>query len=158
MKPLERARRKTPPDFRLRADSGVELTLSSYRARQQSLLLIFLHDRHCAHCRDIVEGLARSREEIESWDCEILLARSGGERFPVAIPQAADSPESVKVDYAPDSDVILACIDFRGRLMDGWSLNHPEDVDWREVTETVRWIAIQEPECGTCVILEGWGA
>jgi hypothetical protein len=156
MKPLELARRTTPPDFRLRADSGVELTLSSYRARQRSLLLIFLHDSFCAHCREVVEGLVRNREEIESWDFEILLARSGSGRFPVEIPQSADSMQSVKGDYAPGSDVVLACIDFRGRLMDGWSLNHPEGVDWREVTETVRWVAIQEPECGTCVIAEGW--
>ncbi|MBW3624832.1 MAG: hypothetical protein KY468_15625 [Armatimonadetes bacterium] len=55
-----------------------------------------------------------------------------------------------------DTDVVLAVIDHRGRLMDGWALAHPEPVDWREVAETARWVAVQEPECGACEVLPGW--
>ena len=40
--------------------------------------------------------------------------------------------------------------------MDGWSLRHPDPVDWHEVAETVKWVAVQEPECGACAVLPGW--
>jgi hypothetical protein len=57
---------------------------------------------------------------------------------------------------AEDADVVIACLDFRGLLMDGWSLKHTQPVDWHEVIETVRRVACQEPECGTFEIAPGW--
>ena len=157
MKPLELARRRFPPDFSLQSDSGNPISPESYRRRQQSLFLVILHGPSCPDCAALVNGIALIREEVESWDCDILLIRSEETPFSSDLVQAADSAECVNGVYAPGSSAAIACIDFRGRFMEGWSLSHPEHADWREVTETVRWMAIQEPECGTCIIAEGWG-
>ena len=156
MRPLTLPRRSAVPEFTSRDESGRRTGLQTYRARQRNLLLLLLHGAACAACARIAEELIDRRLEVEEWDSEILVIRSGGEPFPTSISQALDSEAIAQNAYDPHSDAVIAVLDFRGRLMDGWSLRHPEPVDWREVTETVRWVATQEPECGTCVIAPGW--
>jgi hypothetical protein len=104
--------------------------------------------------------MVQRRDDWEGWQTAALVLHSEPEMFPdLPFRQARDEGAAVRTRYAAagaPADVALAVIEHRGRFMDGWSLAHPAPVDWREVAETVRWVAVQEPECGACAPLPGW--
>ncbi|HVK02291.1 MAG TPA: hypothetical protein VM490_02355, partial [Armatimonadaceae bacterium] len=162
MQPLTAAlRRHHPaPDFTL-----PEVRLRDYSFRRD-LVLAMLHGPDCSHCARIARELDAQRADREDWGTTLLVLRRDPEPFPDApgIPrQARDADGAVYRRYAGEDDpdaqgVLLLVLDHRGRFMDGWILRHPEPVDWHEVAETVRWVAIQEPECGNCSVLPAWDA
>jgi hypothetical protein len=159
MRPLRLPFREAIPDFAGTAESGESFSLQRYRTRQQNLLLMILHDARCEHCREMVEDLSAFRSAIESWDSAILILRTGAAGFDTPVPQAVDRSALGRLHSEGEAiDTVIAALDFRGRLMEGWSLRHPEQVDWKNIVESVKWVAIQEPECGTCVIAPGWEA
>lgn len=134
------------------------VSLDDFRARQQNLLLFLLHGPACADCARIARELADHRAEWERWETTALALHSDPEPFPnLPIPQGYDKGAAIRRRYGADADsVAVAAMEHRGRFMDGWRLKHPDPVDWRELTETARWLAIQEPECSTCEIAPGW--
>src|SRR5579875_518686 len=107
----------------------------------QGNLLLLLHSPTCAHCQTIEAQLQERRSLWEAWGTQVAVLYEGtaGIVFPKA-----------------EAEIALLCLDFRGCFMDGWTLVHPDQVDWHEIEETVRWVAIQEPECGTCSVDPGW--
>lgn len=108
---------------------------------QGNLLLLLLHSPTCPHCRTIEAQLQERRSLWEAWGTQVAVPYEVGEG--IAVPKAKE-------------DIAFLCLDFRGCFMDGWTLVHPDEVDWHEIEETVRWVAIQEPECGTCSIEPAW--
>ena len=125
---------------------------------RRDMLLLFLHGPGCPHCSKIAGELAEHRGDWEGWATGLLVVHGELPGFEDAFfRQAHDEGDAVRQRYAPaDADVVVAVIDHRARFMDGWSLQHPEPVDWHEVAETVRWVAVQEPECGACEVLPAW--
>lgn len=125
---------------------------------RDNLQLFLLHGPACPDCAQIAAELASHRQEMEAWGGEVLVLRQEDAEFSdLPFHQEHDPGGSVRRAFGGASaDAVIACLDFRGLLMDGWALRHPEPVDWHEVAETVRWVAIQEPECGSCVIAPGW--
>jgi hypothetical protein len=104
-----------------------------------------------------VEELLARREELTGWGAAILVLHSEPQGFNAPLRQSPDPGGATRDRLGgSDADAALAAVDSRGVLMEGWSLRHPEPVDWREVAETLRWTALQEPECGACEVLPGW--
>lgn len=158
MNPLTLACHHPAPSFEAVSCEGVTLSLRDYRFRKD-LLLVLLHGPSCPHCVKIVEELASQRAEWEKWDTATLVLQTEEDAEWEAPFRLGTDPEgAVKRRYAgsSDADVVLALLDHRGRFMGGWSLTHPDPVDWHEVSETARWVAVQEPECGACEVLPGW--
>ena len=157
MRPLPLRRHHPAPDFSATGDEGAAISRRDYSFRRD-LLLVCLHGPHCPHCVRIAEEMAAHREDWEGWDTALLVLHSDPEPFPQSFRQGHDAGGEIRARYArtDEADVVLAVIEHRGRFMDGWSLRHPEPVDWHEVAETVRWVAVQEPECGACAVLPGW--
>jgi hypothetical protein len=102
--------------------------------------------------------MSEHRADWESWGTVALVLVSDGGPLPdVPFRTGVDPDGAIRSRYAEgDADTVLALLDHRGRFMDGWSLRHPAPVDWHEVAETARWVAVQEPECGACEVLPGW--
>ncbi len=145
------------PRFQLPADGGGCVALDDFRSRQQNLLLFLLHGPGCPYCAAIAREMVERRTDWERWETAALVVRSEAEPFPGLPRQAYDAGGEVRTRYgAPEGAIAVAALEHRGRFMDGWWLIHPEPVDWREIAETARWIAIQEPECSTCEIAPGW--
>lgn len=157
MKPLPLRRHHPAPPFSVTSLAGEPLALEDYTFRRD-LLLVALHGPGCPFCAQIVEELSAHRDDWEGWDTALLLLLSDpGAGFAFPFLQASDPKGAVRLRYSgAEADVALAVIEHRGRFMDGWSLQHPAPVDWHEVAETVRWVAVQEPECGACEVLPGY--
>jgi hypothetical protein len=158
MIPLVLSRHAPAPNFELAGENGETIALKTYRFRLD-VLLFALHGPGCLHCVKIVGEMAQHRNDWEAWGTSLLLARLEEKPFDAPFRQAHDSKGVLRRPYTGDSDadVMIAVLDHRSRFMEGWSLDHPNPVDWREIAETVRWVAIQEPECGACEVLPGWG-
>jgi hypothetical protein len=155
MKRLSLPTRRPAPRFAVSTADGARIALSDIRFRQD-LLLVCLHGPGCLHCTRIACELVRRRPDWEVWGAVLLVLHSQEASFDLPFCQAYDGGGAVRRRYGGDAGVALAVIDRRGLYMEGWALRHPEPVDWREVAETVRWTAIQEPECSTCEVLPGW--
>ena len=156
MKTLSLRRHHPAPPFALTSSQGETVRLRDYCFRKD-LLLVCLHGPHCSDCTRIVHELIQHRDDWESWGMALLVLHSEKEPFAVPFRQAQDAGGEVRRRYGgPEADIAIAAIEHRGRLMDGWTLTHPDGVDWHEVAETVRWVAVQEPECGACEVLPGW--
>ena len=157
MKPLRLRRHHPAPRFVVEDADKSTVALRDYAFRRD-LLLVLLHGPGCPDCARLAEQLVVHREDWEGWGTALLVLHEEAECFSDAFfRQGRDVDGAVRAGYGgPPADVVLAVIEHRGRLMDGWSLTHPEPVDWREVAETVRWVAVQEPECGACEVLPGW--
>ena len=146
------------PAFTLTGGPGAGTVALRDHSFRRDLLLVVLHGPGCPHCARTVAELAEHRDDWEGWGTGLLVLHSEPNGFENAFfRQAHDEGDAVRQRYAPaGADVVLALIDHRGRFMDGWSLQHSEPVDWHEVSETVRWVAVQEPECGACEVLPAW--
>lgn len=157
MMPIPLLRYHPTPGFSVTSLAGKPVALQDYSFRRD-LLLVSLHGPNCSFCTQIAEELSAHRDDWESWGTALLVLLSEpGIGFDLPFAQAHDPGGIVRERYSGEaSDVMLAVIEQRGRLMDGWSLHHPEPVDWHEIAETVRWVAVQEPECGTCEVLPGY--
>ena len=157
MEQLLLRRHHPAPSFALADGEGNKsVALRDYNFRRD-LLLVCLHGPRCPHCARIAEELGAHREDWEGWGTALLVLHSEPEPFALDARQAYDEAGEVRERYGgAGADVAVAVIEHRGRLMDGWRLTHPAPVDWREVAETVRWVAVQEPECGACAVLPGW--
>jgi hypothetical protein len=87
--------------------------------------------------------------------------RGGREEFPnLSVHQGFDEARAALGRYAPGRQPMwsLPAWTAVGIFWRAGPLTHPTAVDWREVMETVRWAAIQVPECGTCNLLPEWEA
>jgi hypothetical protein len=158
MRPLPLPRREPAPPFDLKDSRGDRASLKDYRFRHD-LLLIRLHGPGCAACRVIAEEIRSHRRDWEKWETRLLVVQSETDALLDVPGRIAFDPEgSLPRDYraGEGEDLLAAVLDHRGRFMEGWSLAHPDSIDWREASETVRWVAIQEPECGACEVLPGW--
>lgn len=156
MKTLSLRRHHPAPTFALTDASGNAVGLRDYCFRKD-LLLFCLHGPHCPECARIVQKMTEQRDDWESWGTTLLLLHAENEPFSAPFRQAQDAGSAVRRRYGgPEADAVIAVIEHRGRLMDGWTLAHPDPADWHEVAETVRWVAVQEPECGACEVLPGW--
>lgn len=159
MIPLTLRRHHPAPAFEVRdmpGDTTIRLRDYSFRS---DLLLFILHGPDCPHCVRIAQEMAERREDWEGWGASLLVLHTGDTPFPDAFfRQGHDEGGATLRRYCMDetAEVAIAVIEHRGRLMDGWSLRHPAPVDWHEVAETVRWVAVQEPECGACHVLPEW--
>lgn len=136
-----------------------EVRMRNYSFRNDLLLALLPAG---AHGERVARGLVEHRADWEGWGTAVLALRRDPEPlagFPFR--QAHDAAGAVARLYgvAPEGgsgDAVLAVLDHRGRFMDGWRIPEGTEPDWREVAETVRWVAVQEPECGACGVLEGW--
>jgi hypothetical protein len=142
----------------LPAAPGGGQALTSLTGRfSEDLVLLCLHGPACPYCREIAADAAVRRKDWSGWGTELLVLHSEPDGFDQSFRQLHDPDGATRRRYGgEDADAVAAVIDNRGTLMDGWRLRHPEPVDWREVAETVRWTAVQEPECGACEVLPGW--
>ncbi|MDR5696441.1 MAG: hypothetical protein QN135_01825 [Armatimonadota bacterium] len=123
----------------------------------QDALLVFLHGPGCAGCVQIASQLVRHWAEWDRWGTGVIVLRSDPSGFSdVPFPQIHDPGGGARQAYGGAADAVLACLDHRGRWMAGWTVTHPEAVDWHEVAQTVRWVAIQEPECAACAVEPAW--
>lgn len=156
MDPLPLRMRQPAPGFRALTEDGRTTTLDDFRARQQALLLFLLHGAECPHCAEIAVEMEARRGEWERWGVEALVLRPGGPRHSCTTVAQAVDPEALDRFGAPEGEIAVAALEHRGQFMDGWHLRHPAAVDWHEIAETARWIAIQEPECSTCGFAPGW--
>jgi hypothetical protein len=157
MTPLPLQRHHPAPAFDTKDAVGLPVSLRDYRFRRD-LLLVLLHGPGCSYCAEILEEMAAHRADWEAWGTAALVLASEDGPLPEGPFRAGHDPDAaIRGRYAGEAaDAVLAVVDQRGRLMDGWSLRHPEPVDWHEVAETARWVAVQEPECGACEVLPGW--
>lgn len=158
MNPIPLPRHHPAPLFEAADPHGHPLALRDYRFRQD-LLLALLHGPGCPHCERIAGEMAEHREGWEKWGTAVLVLQSEADPLPQVPFRIGFDPEgAVRRRYSGggESDAVLAVIDHRGRLMEGWSLAHPAPVDWGEVERTACWVAVQEPECGACEVLPGW--
>jgi hypothetical protein len=139
-----------------RARLGVGTAALTGYARQHDLILACLHGPGCAACARIAAELHARLEELEAWGAAVLAAAADGS-FELPLRQAADPDGRLRRELGGnEADAVIAVFERRGVLMEGWALRHPEAVDWREVAETARWVALREPECGTCEVLPGY--
>jgi hypothetical protein len=158
MKPLPLPRFDPAPSFQATDGEGLPVALRDYRHRHD-LLLVMLHGPNCPHCADLLREMNDHRQDWEAWETSllVLLSEAGAaEATPFRI--GYDPDGAIRSRFAGDlnADGVVSVVDHRGRFMEGWSFVHPEPVDWHEVAETVRWVAVQEPECGACEVLPGW--
>jgi len=151
MTPLALRRHHPAPDWAL-----PDVRMRDYSFRNDLLLALLPAGEHGEH---IARGLVEHRAKWEGWGTAVLALRRGPEPladFPFR--QAHDAGTVARL-YGADhdaGDAILAVLDHRGRFMDGWRVPIGTEPDWHEVAETVRWVAVQEPECGACALAEGW--
>lgn len=145
------------PDFAVTSVRSKPLTLRNY-SFQQDLLLVALHGPNCPFCAEIAAELAAHSDDWESWGVELLaLLSDPGPAFNAPFEQGRDVDGVVRLRYSGAvSDVAFAVVERHGRFMEGWSLRHPEAVDWHEVAETVRWVATQDHDCPSCEVLPGY--
>lgn len=156
MRPLA-LRRHHPAPFFVTADfDGKAVSLRDYSFRHD-LLLVFLHGPGCVECAILADELLAHRRDWEDWGTALLVLVSDDAPFPdLPFRQGRDPGGAERRRWAGEADAVIAALDHRLRLMDGWWLRHPEPVDWHEIAETARWVAVQEPECGACEVLPGW--
>lgn len=128
------------------------------RAFGPNVLLVVLHGPGCPGCSRIAQELWTCRSTWEAWGTRVVVLHSEPEPFQgLPFLQARDPDGATRRRYAgPEADVVLACLGHGGTFMDGWWLQHPEGVDWQEVRRTVRWVAVQEPECAACSVDPAW--
>lgn len=158
MTPLPFAQHEPAPDFSVVTFGGKSIALHDYKLREE-LLLVALHGPSCPHCTVVADQLAAHRDDWESWGVKMLaLLSDTGPAFDSSFDQCRDQNGAVRLRYTKRlADVAVAFIDRRGDFMDGWSLRHPEQIDWHEIAETARWVATQDHECPSCEVLPGYG-
>jgi len=156
MDPLPLRMRQPAPRFQALTEDGRAITLDDFRARQQGLLIFLLHGPECPHCAAIAAEMESRRGDWERWGVTALVVTPGGPPHAgTSVAQAVD-PRALSRYGVPDGEIAVAALEQRGQVMDGWHLRHPAPLDWHEIAETARWIAIQEPECSTCGFAPGW--
>ena len=156
MRPLSLRRHHPAPFFAGTDFDGKAVSLRDYSFRRD-LLLVFLHGPGCADCAGIAAALVAHGRDWEDWGTALLVLVSDAPFPDLPFRQGRDPGGAERRRWAEgDADAVIAALDHRLRFMDGWSLRHPEPVDWREIAETARWVAVQEPECGACEVLPGW--
>ncbi len=121
--------------------------------RLAARVLLVEHGGGCRACAELVEQVRTRAERWERWGVRLLVVGDGEERacsnLPGAGPCTADARET-------GGGAVLLVVDRRGQVAGRWDVIHPETPDWREVDETVRWVGVQEPECGTCSVEPAW--
>ncbi|MCS7172544.1 MAG: hypothetical protein N0A24_03920 [Armatimonadetes bacterium] len=157
MRPLPLHSRRMAPPLVLADPSGSTVVRPPW-VFHRSVLLVMVHGPACAACAHLVTELLERASAYRTWEVEPIVLRSGPDPFPHPfLRQLQDPTGATRRAYGGgDSEVVLACLDARGIYWEGWRLEHPDPVDWREVSETVRWVAIQEPECATCAAEPAW--
>ncbi len=158
MTPLQLQRHHPAPAFSLLDPVG-QPVLSHDTLFQQDQLLVFLHGSGCDDCLRIAQDLPSHCADWEKWNTALLVVVNGSDAFPDAPGRIACDPHgSARAAFgvAPD-EYGWAIVDHRDRFMDGAAAPHPEPMDWHDLAVTAQWVAIQEPECGACEVLPGWG-
>ena len=124
--------------------------------RLRAHVLAALHGPRCPDCADLAQEVCRRAEAWELWGVRVLVLRRTEEPFPGQVPQAQDPGGRTGKTWAAGADGFLAVVDRRCAEAARWAWDHPQAPEWSQVDEAVRWVGIQEPECGTCVVEPGW--
>lgn len=106
----------------------------------------------CPSCAEVAEQFRVRAERWDRWGVRALL-REGPDVFHPRMPGASDPLVGT---CGAGGEAVLLVVDRRGQVIARWALAHPQTPDWREVDETVRWVGIQEPECGACSVEPAW--
>jgi hypothetical protein len=105
----------------------------------------------CRGCEQLAAETAQRAASWAAWGVEFLLLCEGAP-LPVPARQARD-PEGRTRGGA---DAVWVVFDRRGQPVGRWALTHPHRPPWEELDALVRWVGVQEPECGTCVVEPAW--
>lgn len=137
--------------------------------KRANRFLIFLHGPKCAPCQQTATQLLEHASLWRSWGVQdLLLFKEPLYDANIPIPQAAGfATEELGLQQ---NEVAFLFLDFRGCYMGGWVIKHEGEkenkptrrnapltpMDWGELEQTARWVATQEPECGTCSVDPLW--
>lgn|GEM_PF-1958470 len=123
-----------------------------------NVLLVILHGPGCPGCTRIAKELCEHRRTWEAWGTRVMVLHAGPKPFlDLPFPQERDPDGATRRRYGgQEADAVIVCLGHGGTYMEGWRLRHREEVDWHEIGQTVRWVAVQEPECATCSIDPVW--
>ncbi|MDR7416652.1 MAG: hypothetical protein QN193_08275 [Armatimonadota bacterium] len=127
-------------------------------AFHRPVLLVMVHGPTCPACGRLIRELLQRVPAYRVWEGEPVVLHSEPDPFlDLPLSQLRDPAGANRRAYGGrEAEAVLACVDARGIYWEGWWLRHPDPVDWREVEETVRWVAVQEPECATCTVEPAW--
>ncbi len=124
--------------------------------RLRTHVLVFLHGPSCGWCAVVARQVAERTSRWGTWGVDVVLVREEAAAFERGL-REAQVPEGEGLRrWAPGDGVLVAVLDRRGSVAGSWALRHPHELNWHEVDETVRWVGVQEPECGTCAPEPAW--
>jgi len=90
------------------------------------------------------------------WGVGLVGVREEPEPLVELARQLYDPTGRTRAEWDPDADAVVLAFDRRGQAAAAWVLRHPTLPDWEQLEATVRWVGVQEPECGTCAPEPPW--
>ncbi|MCS7235217.1 MAG: hypothetical protein RMM30_04480 [Armatimonadota bacterium] len=123
--------------------------VAPWRLRAQVVLAV--EGAGCHGCVQLAAEAVQRAAWWAGWGVELLLLCEGPP-LPVPAHQARDPRGRTR----GGADAVCLVFDRRGRPAGRWVLTHPHRLPWEELDALVRWVGVQEPECGTCVVEPAW--
>ncbi len=124
--------------------------------RLHARVVLVLHGPGCWDCAQVARAAGRRAGAWSSWGVEALVVREEEAAVDAPIPQVRDPAGRTRQRHSPGADALVLVFDRRGEVAACWTLAHPREPDWEQVDATVRWVGVQEPECGTCAVEPAW--
>ncbi|MFN3285056.1 MAG: hypothetical protein ACK45F_02100 [bacterium] len=135
-------------------DGGRVQTLPGWRLHARVVLVV--HGPSCSDCAQVVRAAGRRAAAWASWGVEALGVREEEAGVDAPFPQVRDPTGRTRRQYGAEADAVVLVLDRRGEVAACWALAHPREPDWEQVDAAVRWVGVQEPECGTCAVEPAW--
>ncbi|MFW5698052.1 MAG: hypothetical protein ACOCX1_05820 [Fimbriimonadaceae bacterium] len=152
MKPLQVPTRAFAPTIELRDSDGHVLRRNDITLNRDAVYVLVRGacDADPAHVEEV---FAHVKKICDNWQVDLVL----GTEEPLHRGALRDEKGATRERFAgPDACAAVLLISAGGELMDGWRFESGDDLDLEEFRESVKWLATQEAECGTCHIDEHW--
>ncbi|GAB4462686.1 MAG: hypothetical protein OHK0029_29990 [Armatimonadaceae bacterium] len=155
--PAALTRYQPTPDIRLTLPDGSSDSIRSTRFRHDRIVF-FLPSAPSTLRESFLAELSEHRNVWEDWGAHAwVLATDSLPRFEIRTIHTATISPAAHHQYGGEQDRIVAVfLDFRGTVMETFIATESSPLNWHETAETVRWIAVQEPECGVCGVDPVW--
>jgi hypothetical protein len=152
VKPLQVPSRAFAPTVELRDADGHALRRNDLTPNRDAVYVLVRGacDADPAHVEEV---LAQMKQACDRWQIDLVMATEE----PLHDRTLRDDEGATRKRFAgPDACAAVLLISAGGELMDGWRFEEGDDLDLDEFRESVKWLATQEAECGTCHIDEHW--
>jgi hypothetical protein len=152
VKPLQVPSRAFAPTIELRDAEGHALRRNDLTPNRDAVYVL-VRGACDADPAAVEELLGQMKRACDRWQIDLVVAT----QEPLNGGTLRDENGATRERFAgPEACAAVLLISAGGELMDGWRFEDGDDLDLNEFRESVKWLATQESECGTCHIEEHW--